>query len=102
MRSESYAEKAFSEYDSLRIDHPHGLVCPWVYRDSLDHGLAVRHGSRLHESPDMPDLARYAIARADQLDVSQPRYADHWVRSLDVEQVARYATYINEIVSRAH
>ena len=25
------ADKAFAEYDSLRIDHPHGLVCPWVY-----------------------------------------------------------------------
>src|SRR5262249_30101273 len=24
--------KLLSEYDGLRIDHPHGLVDPWVYR----------------------------------------------------------------------
>jgi len=89
------AEKAFAEYDSLRIDHPHGLVCPWVYSDN------VREGSRLHESPDVPPLARYAIARGDQLDPTQPRYGDHWVRSLEPDQVARYSSYIDEIVSRA-
>ena len=28
------ADKSFDEYDSLRIDHPHGLICPWVYSSS--------------------------------------------------------------------
>lgn len=96
------AEKAFADYDSLRIDHPHGLVCPWVYRaGEADPGHAVRAGSRLHESPDVAALEPYAIARADQLDLAQPRYADHWVRSLDPDQVTRYSTYIDEIVERA-
>ena len=85
-------DKSFAEYDSIRIDHPHGLVCPWVYRaGTTDPGAAVRAGARLYESPDRPDLARYAIARADQLDTSLPRYHDRWVTGLDDAQVARYA-----------
>ncbi len=96
-------DKAFEEYDGLRIDHPHGLVCPWVYRaDSGDDLHAVQHGARLFESPDLPpQLAPYAIARADQLDRALPRYADDWVRSLDEEQIDRYAVVFDAIVAAA-
>jgi 4-alpha-glucanotransferase len=90
------ADKAFREYDSLRIDHPHGLVCPWVYRDD-----DVQHGARLFESPDLPELARFAIARADQLDHDKPRYADDWVRALDDAQIERYAILVDAIVEAA-
>ena len=42
----SRAAKALDEYDGLRIDHPHGLVCPWVYRaDDPDPYRAVRAGA---------------------------------------------------------
>lgn len=99
------ALKAFSEYDSLRIDHPHGLVCPWVYRsDTADPHQAVRDGARLFESPDLPDhpaLAALAIARPDQLDRDKPRYHDHWVTGLDPEQVARYAILFDAILDAA-
>ena len=94
------AEKAFAEYDSLRIDHPHGLVCPWVYRSDAD----VAHGARLFESPDLPDhpaLAMFAIARADQIDRTKPRYHDAWVTQLDDDQIARYAILIDAIVAAA-
>ena len=85
-------DKSFAEYDSIRIDHPHGLVCPWVYRaGTSDPAAAVKDGARLYESPDRAELARYAIAREDQLDRSLPRYHDRWVRDLDDAQVARYA-----------
>ena len=87
-------DKAFAEYDSIRIDHPHGLVCPWVYAVDRDPAVAVREGARLYESPDLDDhplLARHAIARAEQLDRGVPRYHDRWVRALDDAQVARYA-----------
>jgi 4-alpha-glucanotransferase len=90
------ADKTFGEYDSLRIDHPHGLVCPWVYRAD-----AVKTGARLFESPDLAELDRYAIARADQLDHQQPRYADDWVRALDDGQVERYALLVDAIVAAA-
>ena len=89
-------------FDGIRIDHPHGLVCPWVYRgDSGSSQTAVQSGARMYESPDLddhPDLARFHIARADQLDLAQTRYAEHWVRELDDEQVARYSMLIDVIL----
>ncbi len=99
------AEKAFAEYDSLRIDHPHGLICPWVYRaDDPDPTCAVRAGARLFESPDLEDhpaLAPLSIARAVQIDRSQPRYADRWVRLLDADQIDRYAALFDALVASA-
>ena len=97
--------KAFSEYDAVRVDHPHGFVCPWVYRaNTNDRHRAVREGARLFSSPDLPDhpeLARYAIARPEQLDRSVPRYHDRWVTDLDDEQVARYAILVDALVDAA-
>jgi 4-alpha-glucanotransferase len=94
-------DKAFAEYDSLRLDHPHGLVCPWVYRANADHPAeAVRTGARLFESPDLPDhpaLARFAIARPEQLDRARARYSDEWVRSLTPDQITRYAILLQAI-----
>lgn len=99
------AEKMFAEYDSIRIDHPHGLICPWVYRaDDPDPASAVRAGARLFESPDLADhpaLASLAIARADQIDREQARHADRWVRQLDGDQVTRYAALFDALVGRA-
>ncbi|MEO7731113.1 MAG: 4-alpha-glucanotransferase [Kofleriaceae bacterium] len=99
------ADKAFAEYDSVRIDHPHGLVCPWVYDgNAADPELAVKRGARLFESPDLVDhpmLARYAIARADQLDRSQPRHGDDWVRALEAAQIDRYAALFDTLVDSA-
>jgi len=90
------------EYDGLRIDHPHGLVCPWVYdRRAPDPLKAVAEGARLFESPDLPDhpaLARLAIVRAEQIDRRQKRYADAWVRSLDAAQVDAYAEKMGIVV----
>lgn len=100
--------KMLAEFDGLRIDHPHGLVCPWVYRtDDPDPYHAVRQGARLFSSPHLPahrDLARYAIARPDQLNAGVPRYADDWVRSLEPGQVDRYALLLDALMSavRAH
>ncbi|HEX4448276.1 MAG TPA: 4-alpha-glucanotransferase [Polyangiaceae bacterium] len=94
--------KMAREYDGVRIDHPHGLVCPWVYDRTLADGLyAVAHGARLFESPDLPDhpdLAPYAIARPEQIDRSAVRHADAWVRSLEPDQIARYAERIAVVV----
>lgn len=99
--------KTFDEYDGLRIDHPHGLVCPWVYRsDDPDSFHAVRHGARLFAAPDLPDhpaLARYAIARRDQLadDPGVTRWDDRWVTGLDPSQVDRYALLFDALVEGA-
>lgn len=97
--------KMLEEYDGLRLDHPHGLVCPWVYRaDTADPLRAVQGGARLFSSPDLPDhpeLARYAIARPEQLDRSLPRHADSWVRQLTPEQVERYGLLFDTAVAAA-
>jgi len=98
-------EKTLHEYDGVRVDHPHALVCPWVYRtDIADPGEAVRRGARLYESPDLPDhpaLAQYAIARSSQIDRRLPRHADDWVMWLDPEQVDRYAVAMDLLVETA-
>ena len=99
------AEKAFAEYEGLRIDHPHGLVCPWVYRaDHEDPGRAVREGARLFESPDLADhprLAAFARVGAEDIDRSQERYADHWANTLRPEQVERYAVLFDAVMAAA-
>jgi 4-alpha-glucanotransferase len=100
--------KMFDEVDFLRIDHPHGLVCPWVYREGAEDPIrAVQQGARLFSSPDLtdhPELARYAIARPEQIDRSRPRHDDHWVRDLDEQQVDRYSALFAVIadVARRH
>jgi hypothetical protein len=91
----------------VRVDHPHGLVCPWVYDARRgDDACAVKDGARLFESPALPDhpeLAAFAIARRDQLnpDPRTPRYADDWVVMLDAEQVERYDVLVDAIVGAA-
>jgi 4-alpha-glucanotransferase len=97
--------KLFAEFDAVRLDHPHGYVCPWVYRAApADRGAALRAGARLRASPDLPDhpeLARLAIAEPGQLDRSAARWADHWVTGLREEQVERYAALFDATVDAA-
>jgi 4-alpha-glucanotransferase len=94
--------KVLGEFDGLRIDHPHGLIDPWVYRvGGPDPFQAVQAGSRLFSSPDVPELAPFAIAREEQLDRALPRHADGWVRELSPEQVSRYAVLFDALVNAA-
>lgn len=101
-------DKLFSEHDGVRVDHPHGWVCPWVYRtDDGDPETAVQRGARLHETPAIPELAdhpalhRHARVRPDQIDLSRPRHDDAWVRGLDPAQVDRYAQTMDLVLERA-
>jgi 4-alpha-glucanotransferase len=101
------ADRMLAMYDGLRIDHPHGLVDAWVYRDDDARGplAAVQSGARLFSSPDLPDhprLQAFAIARPDELDRALPRHHDDWVRTLDAAQVSRYAVLFNRILARVH
>lgn len=94
--------KMVTEYDGVRIDHPHGWVTPWVYRSDLEDPLyAVQNGARLFSAlnlPDHPALTRYAIARPEQLHPSLERHADDYVYRLEPEQVDRYARLFDVIV----
>ena len=103
--------KTFEAYDAIRIDHPQGLICPWVYRwlhreDQANAHRAVQQGARLFSSPDLaahPDLATHAIATPQQLNRSAQttRHADDWVQSLSAEQVERYGRVFDVIVQCA-
>jgi len=98
-------QKLFGEFDGIRLDHPHGLVCPWVYHAGQPDVLAaVRAGARLFSSPnlpDHPDLAHFAIAREDQINPQAARYADGWVTSLDPDQVERFGALFGAVVDAA-
>jgi 4-alpha-glucanotransferase len=98
-------DKLLSEFDGLRIDHPHGLVCPWVYRaGQKDPVRAVQQGARLFASPalaDHPELAAFAIPRPDQLNPRAKRYDNHWVVSLDPGQIDRYAALFDVVMESA-
>lgn len=99
--------KLLGDFDGLRIDHPQGLVCPWVYRaDDPDPLHAVANGARLHSAPNYPDhpeLRQYALVRPDQLnpDPDYPRYGDEQVTDLSAEQVDRYAVLLDAVIDCA-
>ncbi len=97
--------KLFSEFDGARIDHPHGLVDPWVYRSDDPVALrAVQNGARLFSAPDLADhpvLARYAIAGPGDLRTGALRWADDWVEHLSAAQVDRYAVLFDALIATA-
>lgn len=95
--------KIDAEYDGLRIDHPHGWVCPWVYRSDIeDPFLAVQQGARLFSSPNLPNhpaLRPFSYVEEDQLDYEGALHADHWVTYLTEEQVDAYAQVFTYLVN---
>jgi 4-alpha-glucanotransferase len=97
--------RLFAEFDALRVDHPHGLIDPWVYQaGTADPLRAVQTGARLFSSPSTPGhpaLAAFAIARPEQLDRSQTPYADDRVTGLDDAQVTRYGALFDVLAQAA-
>ncbi len=102
---EARYRKLFREYDGVRVDHPHALVCPWVYRaNAADPYQAVRAGARLYSvgpRAELPELAAFDIARAGQLDAREKPWADRFVTSLEPEQVEHYAWAMDALVAAA-
>lgn len=98
-------ERVMRAYDLVRVDHPHGWICPWVYRtDAADPAVAVREGARMWSSPDLPDhpaLAPLARVRPDQIDHALPRHHDHRVRALEPAQIEAYGALFQLIVDAA-
>ena len=84
------------DHDGLRIDHPHGWICPWVYRV----GEPVAGGARLFESPDLPDLAPFSRVRPEKLDRTRRRHDDQWVIALEPEQIDAYAVAVDLLLER--
>lgn len=100
-------DKLLTDFDGLRIDHPHGLVCPWVYMaGTADPAQAVQRGARLFSSPAVPDhpaLGPFSLVRPEQLnpDPHTPRHADDWVIALEPAQTKRYAVVLDALLARA-
>jgi 4-alpha-glucanotransferase len=100
----SRIQKMLLEFDGIRLDHPHGLVCPWVYNSTESNALqAVQSGARLFSSPalaDHPRLTDFAIVEESQLNPEEqtPRYADNWVVDLREEQVERFSVLIDLVI----
>ncbi|MDD2366812.1 MAG: 4-alpha-glucanotransferase [Desulfuromonadaceae bacterium] len=96
--------KMLSEFDGLRLDHPHGLVCPWVYRrDDADPYHAVQNGARLFSSPDLPDhpaLSTFSVVHQEQINRGQPRYADNWINEIIPEQEDKYALIMDALMQQ--
>lgn len=94
--------KVYSEYDGVRVDHPHGWVCPWVYRgDIADPFHAVQQGARLFSSPDLPNhpaLRGFSYVERHQLNSEGALHADHWIEYLTEEQVDAYAEIFSCLV----
>ncbi len=98
-------DKMLNDYDGIRIDHPHGLVCPWVYNAKIEDPFrAVQNGARLYSSPDLPDhpgISKFSIVSPNQINRSVPRYGDEWVERLTEEQINSYAIILDVILDRA-
>jgi 4-alpha-glucanotransferase len=96
------ADKLLDEFDGMRVDHPHGLIDPWVY-DALapDPREAVQDGARLFSSPERAPFSRWAIARPEQIDFAEARHADRRVRELSEAQVQRYAVLFDALADAA-
>ena len=95
--------RLFRDYDGVRVDHPHGLVCPWVYQEgAADPYQAVREGARLFSvGPRHERLAAFDIARPAQFDPREQPWADGYVTELDEAQVDRYAHSMDALVLAA-
>jgi 4-alpha-glucanotransferase len=98
------AERMFENYDRVRLDHPHALVCPWVYSATTDAVRAVQEGARLYSSPAdprHPELAAYSIVTQDDIDPGELPYADKRIRRLSPVEVERFARVFDGIVACA-
>jgi hypothetical protein len=99
------ATKLFAELDAVRVEHPHGLVCPWVYDgDARDPLAAVVAGARLFETPASAEhaaLAELAIVRPDQIDPHVPPHDDAHVLSVTPAQLTEYERLIEVIMECA-
>lgn len=98
-------EKVFAEYDAVRVDHPHGLVCPWVYRtDVAEPYEAVQGGARLFSvgaAPAHAALRGFDVVRAGQLAAGEAPWADGFVTELEPAQVTQYARAFEVLVRQA-
>ena len=84
----------------VRIDHIVGLIDPWVYKAGKKPRIDQGAG-RLYSSPEHPELARFAIARMEDLDMELEADKEKRVKTLSNEQIHKYGRLIEKIVIAA-
>jgi len=91
-------KKMFKENPGgVRIDHIVGLIDPWVYRVGRK-PMCEDGAGRLYSSPEHPELAKYAIARNEDLDWTLEGDKEKRVKTLSDEQIKLYGRLIEKIV----
>lgn len=94
-------KKMFKENPGgVRIDHIVGLIDPWVYKAGKKPKIEEGAG-RLYSSPEHPELAKYAIAKLDDLDLELTADKEKRVKSLTKAQIKQYGRIIEKIVIAA-
>lgn len=94
-------KKMFKENPGgVRIDHIVGLIDPWVYKAGKK-PLPEQGAGRLYSSPEHPELAQYAIATMDDLNMELESDKEKRVKKLSKEQIQRYGAMIEKIVIAA-
>lgn len=94
-------KKMFKENPGgVRIDHIVGLIDPWVYKAGKKPKIEEGAG-RLYSSPEHPELAKFAIAKLDDLDMELTADKEKRVKTLNKEQVKQYGRIIEKIVIAA-
>ena len=87
----------------VRIDHTVGLIDPWVYKKGCMPKVEEGAG-RLYSSPNHPELAKYSIAREENINKTpiEGKFVtpddEKWLDNLSDEQVTLYGRMIEKIV----
>ncbi len=87
----------------VRIDHTVGLIDPWVYKKGSLPKVGEGAG-RLYSSPNHPELAKYSIAREENINKTpiEGKFAtpddEKWIDNLSDEQITLYGRMIEKIV----
>ncbi len=87
----------------VRIDHTVGLIDPWVYKKGCMPKVEQGAG-RLYSSPNHPELAKYSIAREENINKTpiDGKFVtpddEKWINNLSDEQVTLYGRMIEKIV----
>ena len=90
-------KKMFKENPGgVRIDHIVGLIDPWVYKAGKK-PMPEEGAGRLYSSPEHPELAQYAIATMDDLNLELGSDKEERVKSLTKEQIKETIEMLEEM-----
>lgn len=94
-------KKMFKENPGgVRIDHIVGLIDPWVYKSGKK-PMIEQGAGRLYSSPNHPELAKYSIAGANDVDTTLEPDKEEYIKTLNHDQIKKYGRLIEKVVIAA-